>query len=73
MAMVQKSKQWGHIPGVGRVLARYGVTTGCPSCLRSFSHNMRSMVAAGGGSGDDESGINEDVDEDEHADRDEKS
>ncbi|GJZ94615.1 hypothetical protein Tco_0666818 [Tanacetum coccineum] len=38
-----------------------GVTTRCPSCLRSFSRNMRSVVAAGGRGEDDEPGTDEDV------------
>ncbi|GKB08160.1 hypothetical protein Tco_0836444 [Tanacetum coccineum] len=50
-----------------------GAHSRCPSCLRSFSHNIRSVVAAGGGGGDDESGTDEDVGEDEDVDGDEKS
>ncbi|GJS79371.1 hypothetical protein Tco_0729252 [Tanacetum coccineum] len=50
-----------------------GAHSRCPSCLRSFSRNMRSVVAAGGRGEDDEPGTDEDVGKDEDVDGDEKS
>ncbi|GKE90200.1 hypothetical protein Tco_1567675, partial [Tanacetum coccineum] len=60
MAIVREGKQWGHIPGVGRVLPGQG----------TMLNKLESQSEYGGGSGsggcgDDEPGDDKDDDEDE--------
>nr|GEV35115.1 reverse transcriptase domain-containing protein [Tanacetum cinerariifolium] len=70
MAMVHRGKQRGHIPGVGKVLARKGkdvLDVPVPQCNHTSDlqsqHESRSSIGCGAGE-DDESGDDEDADED---------
>ncbi|GJY63739.1 putative zinc finger, CCHC-type, LTR copia-type gag-polypeptide, partial [Tanacetum coccineum] len=77
MAIVQKSKQWGHLYGVGRVLSGQGMDVSMIMKLFRSDDKMSQMITqlesqpefgSGSGSdgcGDDESGDDEDGGEDE--------
>ncbi|GKE24600.1 hypothetical protein Tco_1436112 [Tanacetum coccineum] len=66
MAMVCGGKRRGHIPGVGRVLARRGKDIlDVPLFTQLQSQHESGSSSESGAAGDDESGDDEDADEDE--------
>nr|GEV27789.1 hypothetical protein [Tanacetum cinerariifolium] len=67
MVMVRKGKQRGHIPNVGRVLARRGkdiLDVLVPRCSHTSDLQSQNETRSGAGE-DDELGDDEDTDEDE--------
>ncbi|GJY99367.1 hypothetical protein Tco_0516797 [Tanacetum coccineum] len=84
MAIVRKGKQWGHLPGVGKVLPGQGtnvLSLPPPRCthpvdvkkLKKSNKRLTKQFGSGnesGGVGDDEPGDDEDDGEDEEDDED---
>ncbi|GKE23493.1 hypothetical protein Tco_1435005, partial [Tanacetum coccineum] len=69
MAIVRKGKQWGHLPGVGRVkmmMRLFRSDDKFSQMLDQFESSPKFRGASGsGGCGDDEPGCDKDGDEDD--------
>ncbi|GJV10417.1 hypothetical protein Tco_1351958, partial [Tanacetum coccineum] len=74
MAIVRRGKQWGHLLGVGRVLAGQGRdVVRSDDRMSQLLMQLQSQNEVGSGSGSGEGGDDDNVGEDEDTDGDEDS